>query len=332
MPRFLAIIGLVGVMLFIPVSALGSASFPGSSALSDQSGQATVARPLTNDDVLQMLKAGVSPQIVIAKIHASPSTFDTSPVALESLKQAGTPDSVVLAMVQATPSQAEGVKSPPLGTHTVACAPGQQEAHLFTTPTPRLPWGTQVVSPLECGQKLTMLAKSPTGYRARTDDGKEGYFIFSYLMPQSSPEGVTGVRTLGYRITMAPWTPPPPTYRSTTTGTMNCDQEGMSTNCQIDMTQYTTQDNSAAAGYAIGRALLNQQIYIYNFAEGGGYFFAFACERKAAWSKCSRLVPGEVFSVRVNGDQMEVFAYKNSNPKKPEQVKYTILWVVPERK
>jgi hypothetical protein len=56
---------------------------------------------LTNKDVLSMVKAGLSPAVVIAKIKSSACDFDTSPTELTDLKKAGVPDSVILAMVQA---------------------------------------------------------------------------------------------------------------------------------------------------------------------------------------------------------------------------------------
>jgi hypothetical protein len=56
---------------------------------------------LTNTDVLEMLKSGLSSEIIIAKIKNSPSKFDTSPAALQELKAANVPEAVMLAMVQA---------------------------------------------------------------------------------------------------------------------------------------------------------------------------------------------------------------------------------------
>lgn len=288
--------------------------------------------PLSDNDILEMVKAGLSPEIVVAKIKSGTTNFDTSPNQLEQFKKDAVPDSVILAMVQATTREVAEGQGKPLGTITAQCAPGQTAVHIFDSPTPRSPWESQVVTAVDCGQKLTLLAKSPTGERVRTEDGKEGYIVFALMLPRSSAQEVTMIRTLGYRVTAAPWTPPPPTYHTTTTGTANCNTFGSSTNCQIDTEQYTTQDNSAAAGYALGRALFNQQVYIYNFGEGGGYFFAIACERKAAWSKCSKLQPGGVFGVTVTGDQMGVLAYKNGNLKKPEHLNYKIVWAVPEQK
>jgi len=56
---------------------------------------------LTNGDVLGMVKAGIGAEIIVAKVKNVPCAFDTSPTALKELKDAGVPDSVVLAMVQA---------------------------------------------------------------------------------------------------------------------------------------------------------------------------------------------------------------------------------------
>lgn len=58
---------------------------------------------VTNEDIIQMLKAGLSPEIVTAKIRNSGCVCDTSPKALADLKNANVPDSVVLAMVSAPP-------------------------------------------------------------------------------------------------------------------------------------------------------------------------------------------------------------------------------------
>lgn len=56
---------------------------------------------LTNKDILDMNKAGLPPEVLVAKIKSSQCAFDTSPVSLKSLKVAGLGDSVILAMVEA---------------------------------------------------------------------------------------------------------------------------------------------------------------------------------------------------------------------------------------
>jgi hypothetical protein len=63
--------------------------------------QSTIQGPLTNADVVGMVKAGLNVDIIIAKIKVTSCSFDTSPTTLKELKDAGVPDSVILAMVQA---------------------------------------------------------------------------------------------------------------------------------------------------------------------------------------------------------------------------------------
>lgn len=56
---------------------------------------------MTNKDVMDLLKSGLSAEIVVAKIKSSKTNFDTSTTALQEMKTAGVPESVVLAMIQA---------------------------------------------------------------------------------------------------------------------------------------------------------------------------------------------------------------------------------------
>ena len=55
---------------------------------------------LTNKDVVEMLKAGLTADVVVAKIKSSETDFDTSPFALAELKTANVPDDVILVMVK----------------------------------------------------------------------------------------------------------------------------------------------------------------------------------------------------------------------------------------
>src|SRR3990167_4795961 len=77
-----------------------------------QTAESTSAQvPLTNKDVLDLFKMGLSEDIIIAKIRSTPSKFDTSPAALQELITANVPQSVILAMilgnVEAPPAQAK---------------------------------------------------------------------------------------------------------------------------------------------------------------------------------------------------------------------------------
>lgn len=53
---------------------------------------------LTERDVLEMWRAGLSPEVIVAKIKSSEKRFDTSPAKLQELKAAGVPDAILLAM------------------------------------------------------------------------------------------------------------------------------------------------------------------------------------------------------------------------------------------
>lgn len=55
---------------------------------------------LENIDVLDMVKAGLPEEIIVAKIQGSLCNFDTSPAALTTLKSAQVPNAVILAVVK----------------------------------------------------------------------------------------------------------------------------------------------------------------------------------------------------------------------------------------
>jgi hypothetical protein len=73
-------------------------------------------RALTNIDILDMNKVGISSNILVAKIKSSTCNFDTSPGALQSLKIANLGDNVILAMVEAPIGQPEPIATPSVNT------------------------------------------------------------------------------------------------------------------------------------------------------------------------------------------------------------------------
>jgi len=68
--------------------------------------------PLTNKDILELWKAHLSADVIIAKIEAAPCNFDTSPTALKDLKSAEVPDAVILAMVRSPVSNKPAPRAP----------------------------------------------------------------------------------------------------------------------------------------------------------------------------------------------------------------------------
>ena len=74
----------------------------------------TTLNPLTNRDIMTMVRAKLSPTLIIEKIKTSPCAFDTFPSVLAEMKYKGVPDEVLMAMVEAphggrpTPNVREG--------------------------------------------------------------------------------------------------------------------------------------------------------------------------------------------------------------------------------
>jgi TonB family protein len=89
-------------------------------AAQDSQTSETRTNALTNKDVLEMLRAGLSQEVVIAKIESSASNLDTSPTGLKELKTAHVPKKVILAMVHApavaSPSDAQVAAKAPANT------------------------------------------------------------------------------------------------------------------------------------------------------------------------------------------------------------------------
>jgi hypothetical protein len=69
-------------------------------------------KALTNQDIVDLVKTGLSPDIVVAKIRTSDCQFDTSTAGLKNLKDAGVPDSVVVAMVDPSNKTAGSADAP----------------------------------------------------------------------------------------------------------------------------------------------------------------------------------------------------------------------------
>lgn len=67
-------------------------------------------KPLTNDDVVQMVKGGFDESTTIAAIDAAQTNFDTSVQALMALKAAGVSEKVISSMLAATKKKSEAAK------------------------------------------------------------------------------------------------------------------------------------------------------------------------------------------------------------------------------
>jgi tetratricopeptide (TPR) repeat protein len=67
--------------------------------------QAAMGPRLTNKDVIDMVEAKLSDQIILGKMRTTKCKFDTSPAALIQLKKSGASDAVVLALTNAQCAQ-----------------------------------------------------------------------------------------------------------------------------------------------------------------------------------------------------------------------------------
>lgn len=95
----------------------------------------TSRAPLTNADVIQMMKSGLGKHTIVLLIQESPCHFDTSPQALIRLKKAGVNDEVINAMVSAAldavvPASAEASAADYLQKALNALGPPEQVAKI----------------------------------------------------------------------------------------------------------------------------------------------------------------------------------------------------------
>jgi hypothetical protein len=190
------------LLLFLSLVVSGSVM-----ASQDEQTQHAAAKALTNADVLDMLKAGLSQEIVIAKIRASACGFDTAPAALKELKAASVPDAVILAMVQA-PGEAPttertSVASPLPGVQPTArvesSAPGRVDCNqagpvsIYSAPYS----GSESVEvfKLKCGDRITLLSPSDkeSWLKIRTADGQEGYISAALVSKEQPAEPTRGL-------------------------------------------------------------------------------------------------------------------------------------------
>ena len=153
---------LLSALLF--VSIINPTLAVNSQGATDLPQQGQEASALTNNDVLEMVKAGLSADIIVAKIKASVSKFDTSPGALQQLKSAGVSDAVILAMVQAPVGAAIGKSGAAEGIENNVSGVGGSQALVYVYRKKN--FGTRNMQPSVYADGVEI---------ARMDDGK--YFI-----------------------------------------------------------------------------------------------------------------------------------------------------------
>lgn len=71
------------------------------------------ALPMTNEDVINLVKAGISQELVIKRIQSSENKFDLSVEGILKLKTEGVPEEIVIAMMTKTAPRIEVDSNPP---------------------------------------------------------------------------------------------------------------------------------------------------------------------------------------------------------------------------
>jgi hypothetical protein len=88
---------------------------------------------MNNDSIVKMVKAGLSDDLIVTTINASPGTYDTSADGIIALKTAGVSDKVVAAMVAraATPPAPPAAPPPPPAPATPVRPPGIDDVGVY---------------------------------------------------------------------------------------------------------------------------------------------------------------------------------------------------------
>ena len=101
---------------------------------------------MTNDEVITLTKAGLSPSIIIGKIRSGKSNFDLSTDSLIKLKQAGVSDDIVAAMLEAKSGK------------STAAAPGASASGDPNDPMSKHSYGIYLFEEKDGQRKMTQLA------------------------------------------------------------------------------------------------------------------------------------------------------------------------------
>jgi hypothetical protein len=184
-------------LLFICHSASAAVSAP------RRATRAQAAQPakLSNKDVVEMSKAGLSVEVIVAKIKTSQTEFDTSPAALQSLKSEGVADAVILAMVQSSGGEAAAAATtaaPAPATATATAGDGKVTVYVFRhknfssrnmqpsvyvdgEEVARIDDGKFFAVKLTPGKHTVEVNKGHTGAEVEMKGGEEYYFRVEYI-------------------------------------------------------------------------------------------------------------------------------------------------------
>jgi hypothetical protein len=294
-------------------------------------------KPLTNTDVIGMVKAGLASEVVVAKIKSSLCGFDTSPDVLEHLKKTGVPDAVILAMVEAPRETAkpQDTDNSIANAVYVKCndAPiGIHSAANFASAT---------VGTATCNEALTLVDSSDKLYwKVKTEQGAEG-FVSSFALSREKSQNEVSQTPVQVQTPEPPRPPTAPAvpanmlravaWRAIPWATTSYYQQPgtLSTDC-TGTGQWLGnlyQNNLSCTGsYTPSQSVpISWSHYtIYNLVQTSNSYLVLSCTRNWSWSKCSYFIPGNFFSYQYENGQILV-AGQRSGKKKEESLKYDIV-------
>jgi Protein of unknown function (DUF2846) len=123
---------------------------------------------LTNKDIADMHRSGLSADVIIAKIKAGPCSFDTSPQALQGLKAEKVPDNVILAMVNA-PASGKPVATANGGSTVVLLHVYRQKGVMASTFKPSIFIDDKQIARMANNSRMTIRLSTGT-HTVRSDD------------------------------------------------------------------------------------------------------------------------------------------------------------------
>jgi hypothetical protein len=155
--------------LFVAVAAIATSQSVLSPALVGQApAQQAQTAPLTNGDVIRMVRARLGDGVIVARIRTSPNRFDTTVDSLIALRQAGVSNAVMEAMTEAGSRTAPT----PVSSHPMSASPAAPPPAASDPNNPDAPHeaGIYVLRNGPGGPRMIML--EPTAYaQARASRG-----------------------------------------------------------------------------------------------------------------------------------------------------------------
>lgn len=159
---------------------------------------ALAADALTNDAIVEMVKVGLSEDVIKAKIAAGPTFFDTSTPSLAKLQKAGVSSNIVAAMINAGAAAAKpAASSPAAAAFGVAPAAGGSDSQFYyggADAQQRIK-PTRVVSEFSNRKAWIPFAGMASGYKPE---------VFLFIEGQRSSNALSGADAATFRTSLDP--------------------------------------------------------------------------------------------------------------------------------